>query len=79
MIVKNAFLVFLGFLNYHHANANNHFKLSLYFIVFCCGYLEHVRVWGIVSGYLKKEITNHETTISNHSFNGSHNATILKF
>ncbi|EMH27077.1 hypothetical protein HMPREF1421_01580 [Helicobacter pylori GAM265BSii] len=34
MIVKNAFLVFLGFLNYHHANANNHFKLSLYFIVF---------------------------------------------
>ncbi|EJB43038.1 hypothetical protein HPHPA9_0960 [Helicobacter pylori Hp A-9] len=41
--------------------------------------MEHVRVWGIVSGYLKKEITNHETTISNHSFNGSHNATILKF
>ncbi|PUD25162.1 hypothetical protein C2S08_04015, partial [Helicobacter pylori] len=34
LIVKNAFLVFLGFLNYHHANANNHFKLSLYFIVF---------------------------------------------
>ncbi|OPG66927.1 hypothetical protein BGL78_00640, partial [Helicobacter pylori] len=34
LIVKNAFLIFLGFLNYHHANANNHFKLSLYFIVF---------------------------------------------
>ncbi|MGL2648110.1 hypothetical protein ACQJ6E_03040 [Helicobacter pylori] len=33
----------------------------------------------IVSGYLKKEMTNYETTISNHSFNGSHNATILKF
>ncbi|EQL56717.1 hypothetical protein N411_07470 [Helicobacter pylori FD535] len=23
------FLAFLGFLNYNHANANNHFKLSL--------------------------------------------------
>ncbi|MCQ2825858.1 hypothetical protein JT243_06340, partial [Helicobacter pylori] len=34
LIIKNAFLIFLGFLNYHHANANNHFKLSLYFIVF---------------------------------------------
>ncbi|EMH10146.1 hypothetical protein HMPREF1411_00681 [Helicobacter pylori GAM250AFi] len=47
---------------------------------FCCGYLEHVRGLGVIaSGYLKKEITNYETTISNHSFNGSCNATILKF
>ncbi len=33
----------------------------------------------IVGGYLKKEMTNYEIIISNHSFNGSHNATILKF
>ncbi len=26
---KKRFLVFLGFLNYNHANANSHFKLSL--------------------------------------------------
>ncbi len=26
---KKRFLAFLGFLNYNHANANSHFKLSL--------------------------------------------------
>ncbi len=45
--------------------------------LFCCENLEHVRVWGD-SGWLpRKEITNYE--ISNHSFNGPHNAIILKF
>ncbi len=35
---------------------------------------------GSNSGWLpRKEITNYEITISNHSFNGSHNAIILKF
>ncbi len=35
---------------------------------------------GSNSGWLpQKEITNYEITISNHSFNGSHNAIILKF
>ncbi len=33
----------------------------------------------IAGGYPKKEITNYEITISNHSFNGYHNAIILKF
>ncbi len=33
----------------------------------------------IVGGYLRKEITNYEVIISNHSFNGPHNAIILKF
>ncbi len=33
----------------------------------------------IVGGYLRKEITNYEITISNHSFNGLRNAIILKF
>lgn len=47
--------------------------------LFCCENLEHVRVWGN-SGWLpRKEITNYEITISNHSFNGPHNAIILKF
>lgn len=37
------------------------------------------RVWGD-SGWLpRKEITNYEITISDHSFNGCHNAIILKF
>ncbi|RKV11274.1 hypothetical protein DDP48_04860 [Helicobacter pylori] len=59
--------------------ANSGLSYLSILLFFCCGYLEHVRVWVIVSGYLKKEMTNHETTISNHSFNGSHNATTLKF
>ncbi len=47
--------------------------------LFCCEDLEYVRVWGN-SGWLpRKEITNYEITISNHSFNGCHNAIILKF
>ncbi len=47
--------------------------------LFCCENLEHVRVWGN-SGWLpRKEITNYEIIISNHSFNGPHNAIILKF
>ncbi len=33
----------------------------------------------IVGGYPGKEITDCEITISNHSFNGPHNAIILKF
>lgn len=33
----------------------------------------------IVGRYLRKEITNYEITISDHSFNGPHNAIILKF
>ncbi len=33
----------------------------------------------IVGGYPRKEITNYEITISDHSFNGPHNAIILKF
>ncbi len=33
----------------------------------------------IVGGYPRKEITNYEIIISNHSFNGSRNAIILKF
>ncbi len=33
----------------------------------------------IVGGYLRKEITNYEITIGNHSFNGLRNAIILKF
>lgn len=33
----------------------------------------------IVGGYPGKEITDYEITISNHSFNGPHNAIILKF
>ncbi|EMH21673.1 hypothetical protein HMPREF1451_00985 [Helicobacter pylori HP260BFii] len=32
----------------------------------------------IAGGYLKNEMTNYET-ISHHSFNGSRNATTLKF
>ncbi len=31
---KKRFLAFLGFLNYNHANANSHFKLSLLLWVF---------------------------------------------
>ncbi len=47
--------------------------------LFCCENLEHVRVWGD-SGWLpRKEITNYEITIGNHSFNGHRNAIILKF
>ncbi len=47
--------------------------------LFCCENLEHVRVWDN-SGWLpRKEITNYEITISDHSFNGPHNAIILKF
>lgn len=33
----------------------------------------------IAGGYPNKEITNYEVIISNHSFNGPHNAIILKF
>ncbi len=33
----------------------------------------------IVGGYPGKEITDYEITISDHSFNGCHNAIILKF
>ncbi len=33
----------------------------------------------IVGGYPGKEITDYEIIISNHSFNGYHNAIILKF
>ncbi len=33
----------------------------------------------IVGGYPGKEITDYEIIISNHSFNGSRNAIILKF
>ncbi len=33
----------------------------------------------IVGGYLRKEITNYEVIISNHSFNDHRNAIILKF
>ncbi len=33
----------------------------------------------IAGGYPKKVITNYEVTISDHSFNGPHNAIILKF
>ncbi|TPH88690.1 hypothetical protein FIM43_07265 [Helicobacter pylori] len=67
-------MAFLGFLNYNHVNANNNFRF-----LFCCENLEHVRVWGN-SGWLpRKEITNYEVIISNHSFNGCHNAIILKF
>ncbi len=33
----------------------------------------------IVGGYPRKEITNYEVTISDHSFNGLRNAIILKF
>ncbi|GAA7004544.1 hypothetical protein ID0148_01090 [Helicobacter pylori] len=31
-----------------------------------------------MGGYPRKEITNYEITISDHSFNGPHNAIILK-
>lgn len=42
-------------------------------------YLEYVRVGGNSGRLPRKEITQHEITISNHSFNGHRNAIILKF
>lgn len=42
-------------------------------------YLEYVRVGGNSGRLPRKEITQHEITISNHSFNGTRNAIILKF
>ncbi len=33
----------------------------------------------IAGGYPRKKITDYEVTISDHSFNGPHNAIILKF
>ncbi len=47
--------------------------------LFCCENLEHVRVWGNSGRLPRKEITNYEIIISNHSSNGCHNAIILKF
>ncbi|EMH24459.1 hypothetical protein HMPREF1451_00926 [Helicobacter pylori HP260BFii] len=41
--------------------------------------MEHVRVWGNSGRLPRKEITDYEVTISNHSFNGYRNAIILKF
>lgn len=54
-------------------------KIVILSYLFCCENLEHVRVWGDSGWLLRKEITNYEITISDHSFNGCHNAIILKF
>ncbi len=72
-VLKTLFGIF-GFLNYNHAT-----QIVILSYLFCCENLEHVRVWGN-SGWLpRKEITNYEVIISNHSFNGLRNAIILKF